>query len=321
MTRIAATLLALLVTLPASAAGKDRVYKKGEAKPIEGTVEKEDWKETTIKIEGGATSAVTWDKWERTEYGDAPLPYRDAMATREKGDKASAAVLFAKAAEGLKDKPIFLVQCLYYAGLCSQDVGKYDDAVKAYEDLAKAQSNNRFFKSSWNNLIECHLLKGDLPGAKTAIGAADAAGKELNVDQEFLVSLSLKQAQVIEAEKDYPSAIGKYQAVAGQAGVKFPSIKGLAMLGVARCQMQTNPTTAQGTYEGITREFKGQRAVLGPGWAGLGDCLFQQGQKNGDLDMIRKAALAFEQSAVLYSPGGRRRPRTRRRWWAGESAS
>lgn len=303
MTRCLPAFLALALALPAAAAGKDRVFKKGDPKPLEGTVEKEDWKEVTIKLEGQASSSVPWDKLDRIEYGDAPLPYRDAMGLMQKGNKAEAAGAFAKAAEGLKEKPIFLAQCLYYAGLCRQHTAQYDDAIRSYQDLTKALPNNRFFKDAWNNLIECFLLKGDSKGAKDAIGAADAAGKEINVDEEFLVILSLKQAQVLEADKDYPSAIGKYQSVASKPGDKFKPIKGQAMLGVARCQMQQNPATAQATYEQITVQYRGVRSVLGPAFAGLGDCLFQQAQKSGEADQLRKAALAYEQSSVLWFPG------------------
>ncbi|MEK7467440.1 MAG: tetratricopeptide repeat protein [Planctomycetota bacterium] len=293
-----------------NAAAKDRINfrqidkSKPEQKPVEGTIEKEDWQGVTIKLEGSATSTYAWEKIQEggVEYGDEPAGIREAKGEREKGNMEGAAAGFTKAAEGLKDKPIFLVHALFNAGLCYQSLKKHDDAIKSYDDLAKAVPGNRFFKETHYNKIHCYLEKGDLAGAKTAIEAAEKAAKDLSVDQPFQILMSLKKAEVIEKEGNDAEATGKFQAVAAQAGSKYPAIAGKAKLGVARVQMKSNPTSAQGTYESITREFKGQRGVMGEAFTGLGDCLMSQGEAKGDMDMIKRAALQYEQTVVLYFP-------------------
>ncbi len=296
--------LALALALPAAA--KDRInFKKtdkGEQKPVEGTIEKEDWKEVVIKLEGSASGTYGWDKIASIEYGEEPAGVKAGRGEYEKGNKEGAAAAFLKAAEGLKDKPIFLAHSYFLAGRCFQEIGKFDDAIKAYDDLAKAIPGNRYFKELHDNRVSCYLKKGDRAGAQGAIKEANDAAKALSVDQPFQILMSLKEAEVLELDGKDAEATGKFQAVAAQAGVKYPAIAGKAKLGVARVQMKTNPTSAQATYEGITKEFKGQRAVLGEAFVGLGDCLFAQGQSKGDLDMVKRAALAYEQTVVLYFP-------------------
>lgn len=295
---------ALLIALPASA--KDRVSfrrvdkDKPEQKPVEGSVEKEDWKEVTIKIEGAATGTYAWDKVADVEYGDEPGALRDAKAEKEKGNLEGAAAGFLKAAEGLKDKPIFLAHALMGAGRCFQALRKFDEAIKAYDDLAKAVAGNRFFREMHDSKVACYLEKNDLAGATTAIEAAEKAGKELSVDPPFDLQMKLKKAEIVERQGNDAQASGQFQAVAAGAS-RYPAIAGLAKLGQARVQLKTNATAAQGVYESITREFKGQRAVLGPAWVGLGDCLMAQAEK--DIDKLKSAARAYEMAVVLYFPG------------------
>ncbi|MCC6741774.1 MAG: hypothetical protein IT452_22330 [Planctomycetia bacterium] len=294
----------LALSMPATA--KDRVnFKKtdkGEQKPVEGTIEKEDWAGVTIKLEGSASSTYAWDKVAGVEYGDEPAGLKSGRGEYEKGNKEGAARAYLAAAEGLKDKPIFLAHALFNAGRCFQEIKKFDDAIKAFADLAKASPGNRFFKELHDARVSCYLAKGDRAGAQTAIKDANEAAKTLSVDQPFQILMSLKEAEVLEQDGNAAQATGKFQAVAAQAGSKYPAIAGKAKLGVARVQMASNPTSAQATYEGITREFKGQRAVLGEAYTGLGDCLYAQGQAKGDLDMIKRAALQYEQTVVLYFP-------------------
>jgi tetratricopeptide (TPR) repeat protein len=300
-----APILALLLALPASA--KDRInFKKtdkGEQKPVEGSIEKEDWSGVTIKLEGSASSTYTWDKISSVEYQDEPAGIREARGEYDKGNKDGAAAAFLKAAEGLKDKPIFLAHALFNAGHCFEEVRKFDDAIKAYDDLAKAIPGNRFFKELHSGRVSCYLAKGDSTGAQAAIKDANDAAKTLNVDQPFQILMSLKEAEVLEKAGKDAEATGKFQAVNAQAGTKYPAIAGAAKLGVARVQMKSNPTTAQGTYEAITREFRGHRSVLGEAWTGLGDCLLAQAVTTNDPDMIKKAAVAYDQTVVLYFPG------------------
>ncbi|MCE9582700.1 MAG: hypothetical protein K8T20_09425 [Planctomycetes bacterium] len=300
-----APVLALILALPAAA--KDRINfrktDKGEQKPVDGTIEKEDWQGVTIKLEGSASSTYTWDKIALVEYGEEPAGIREARGEYDKGNKEGAAAAFLAAAAGLKDKPIFLAHALFSAGHTFQEVRKFDEAIKAYDDLATAIPGNRFFKDLHDGKVTCYLAKGDSAGAQTAIQAANTAAKTLNVDQPFQILMSLKEAEVLEKAGKDAEATGKFQAVNAQAGGKYPAIAGAAKLGVARVQMKTNPTTAQGTYEAITREFRGHRSVLGEAWAGLGDCLLAQAEKSNDPDMIKKAALAYNQSGVLYFPG------------------
>jgi len=302
MRRFLTPVLALVLTLPAFA-GKDRIFKKGDPKPLEGTIEKEDLKEVAIKLEGSASSSVTWDKVASIEYGDEPLALKDAKGTMAKGDKEGASEMFAKAAEGLKEKPLFLAHALYYRALCLQQSGKFDDAIRGYDDLIKTLPSCRFFKEMHENRISCFLAKNDSKGAADAIAAASTAAKDQNVDQPFQILMNLKEAEVLEAGGDTAQAKGKFLAVSMQAGSKYAEISGMAKLGAARCELKSNAVAAQGIYESITREFKGQRKVLGAAWTGLGDCLLQQGTKDGDLDKLRRAALAFEQTVVLYFPG------------------
>ncbi|KAF0245464.1 MAG: hypothetical protein FD180_1583 [Planctomycetota bacterium] len=296
----------LVLAIPVSA--KDRLsFKrvdkdKPAQKPVEGTIEKEDWKEVVIKLEGSASGTYSWDKIDSIEYGDEPAGIKEARGEYVKGNKEGAAAAFLKAAEGLKDKPIFLAHALFNAGKCLAEVKKYDDAIKAYDDLAKAFSGNRFFKEMHYNKVSCYLAKGDREGARTAIKDANEAAKKESVEQPFQILMSLLDAEVLEADSKLPEATGKFQAVAAQAGSKYPAIAGKAKLGVARVQMQSNRTTAQGTYESITREFKSQRAVMGEAFTGLGDCLLAQGEEKNDLDMIKRAALQYEQTVVLYFP-------------------
>ncbi len=296
--------IALALALPASA--KDRINfrktDKGEQKPVEGTIEKEDWQGVTIKLEGSASSTYAWDKVASVEYGEEPAGLKSGRGEFEKGNKEGAAAAFLKAAEGLKDKPIFLAHSYFLAARCFQELNKFDDAIKAYDDLAKAFPGNRYFKELHDNRVSCYLKKGDRAGAQGAIKEANDAAKALSVDQPFQILMSLKEAEVLELDGKDAEATGRFQAVAAQAGVKYPAIAGKAKLGVARVQMKTNKTSAQATYEGITREFKGQRAVLGEAYVGLGDCLFEQGQTKNDLDMVKRAALAYEQTVVLYFP-------------------
>lgn len=300
MRRIALAVLALVLCVPALAGGKDRVYKKGDNKPLEGTIEKEDFNGVTIKMEG-ATSGVTWDKWASTDYGDKPMSLVTAEQAESKGDLAGAAEAFQKAADELKERPVFLAHALWGAGRCRMRLSRWDDAAKSFEDLNKALPTNRWMREAWSNLIECLLQKGDTAAADKAAAAANEAGKAAQAGQDFTLAMQLKQAQILELAKDYPTAIGKFQAVAGSASAKFPDIEGQAQLGVARCQMATNPTSAQGTYESITRKFKTQRLVMGAAWTGLGDCFMAQAA-GGDADKYRQAALAYSRTCVLYFP-------------------
>ncbi|NUN47480.1 MAG: hypothetical protein HUU15_01455 [Candidatus Brocadiae bacterium] len=297
---IAASVLACC--LP-SAAG-DRIYKRGEAKPIECTVEKEDWKEVTYKLQGAASGTLSWDKVASIDYGDEPVALKDARAAAEKGDREGAAELYRKAADGLAEKPIHRARALFNAGTQFQTLGKYGEAIAAFDALLKEIPSNRYFKEASEARVACFLSKGDSKGATDAITASVAQAKEMNVDAQFSAMMNLKEAEVLEAAGDIATANGKFGAVSGQASGKWPAIAGMAKLGQARCQMKSSPAVAQGTFESITKDpsFKTQRAVIGAAYAGLGDCLFEQAEKGNDLDKMKRAAISYLNTVTLYFP-------------------
>ncbi|HEX7900752.1 MAG TPA: tetratricopeptide repeat protein [Planctomycetota bacterium] len=176
------------------AAKVDRVTLRAGA-PIEGEVQKETYKDVTIKA-GASVQTLPSPNVLKVEYWDAPPAFKGAMAAIE-ADKWSEALPALASAEDyanskekgvVKPRAWFPVHLAFYRGQCQLQLGQTDKAIQNFEKLRKdpAFKDNRFLAQAYELTLEAFREKGDTAKMEETEKEIDQAPGELKLTLQTL---------------------------------------------------------------------------------------------------------------------------------------
>jgi hypothetical protein len=287
-------LLIIALLLPGAAQDKkDRVIlKRGAA--IEGTVQKESWKEISLSGAAGA-QAFKAEEVLRIEYHDAPAAWKGAMTSIEAENWSEALASIGRAEEeakstergAVKPRGWFPPALAYYRGLCLLRAGQSDNALA----LRTNHKDSRFLVPAYELTLLAFREKGDAAAIDAFEPEIDAAPAEVKTDLRLRAK---RQRAELLIDKDQVDEAQKLFEELSRASDPETSAEGTA--GVIKCLSRKKDAAA---LEGICRRVlstAGQPALLLVASNALGDVLF-------DRKEFAKARPYYVDSVVKHNPG------------------
>jgi len=304
LNRLTATAIAVAVSLAALNTGHAQqnrdsiVLKRGQT--LDKVVVHDETYEVVIYAMGSSSQKqkLSYEAIEEIKHFDEPAHYRRGLGKMKAGDHAEALVSFKKAPEDPKVRKWIHPYCKFYSARALHNAEKYDDAIKAYEDLLKQHPNCGFLPETYENIALCNIGKGGEDGFAAAMVAFK---KLIRFGQVWAMQADRGTARLFEAKKDYAAAASKYRGMLEKIRLerdqqKFAPILNLSYKGLGRCliadgKMQEAEKAFKKlkTYSELAKNMEG----LAIAYNGRGDC------KKKD-SKFEEAALDYLRVNVLY---------------------
>ena len=289
--------LAALLAAAQAQPAKDRVVPH-RGNPVEGTVQKDTWKEVVLQTAGGTQTFRPQDV-RRIEYADAPLAFRGAMAQIE-AEKWSEALSSLKSAEeyaNSKEKGVvkprgwFPAYVAYYRGLCELNLGRLDLAIPEFARIRKDFKDSRFLADAYTLALQAHREKGDEKGMEAVEKEIEQAPAELRAE---LVNQARRQrAELLYDKNRYDEARKLFEALKSSSD---PETAAEATAGVIRCLRGLKDAQGLETFCNGVLTTATQPALLLIASNALGDLRFEKKQ-------FAQARDFYVRSVVLHYPG------------------
>ncbi len=280
--------LAGVVLLGAVGSASDVVVMKSDPGETEarhkGKVTRDDSKGVTLKLPAGQFEFSRKDVKEVVYDDGRPVEYKIGVESFRDG-RYEPALESLDAAMESKHHPLLTQYILYYAGTCSQKLGKLDKAVAAFEKLKAQRTKTRFLNEAVGSLVELELARDNPKAARKHL--ADFQGVD-RLNQKVL------NARIAEKLGQYAPAARLYQQVSEAGNVQLAE---QATLGAARCSI------AQKRHEEATRRLRDflkrerSRDTSAQAYVLLGDSLKAQAKSPDDWE---GAMLAYMRVPCLY---------------------
>jgi tetratricopeptide (TPR) repeat protein len=269
--------LAAILAAAQAQPARDRVILH-RGNPVEGTVQKDTWKEVVVQTAGGSQTFRPQDV-RRIEYADAPLAFRGAIAQIE-GEKWSEALSSLKSAEEYANR-----------GLCELNLGRLDQAIPEFARIRKDFRDSRFLADAYTLALQAHREKGDEKGMEAVEKEIEQAPVELRTD---LVNQARRQrAELLYDKNRYDEARKLFEALKSSAD---PETAAEATAGVIRCLRGLKDAQGLETFCNGVLTTATQPALLLIASNALGDLRFEKKQ-------FAQARDFYVRSVVLHYPG------------------
>jgi tetratricopeptide (TPR) repeat protein len=294
---LAAVLLAPAQAGAQAAQQKDRVTTK-RGSVVEGTVQKDTWKEVVVQV-GAASQTVPTADVSKVEYYDAPPAFKGAMAAidSEKWSEANSALTSAEEYANSKEKGVikprawFAPYLAYFRGFCQMQLGQYDNAIKQFERIRKDFKESRFLPESYDRALQCFRERQDEKGmlaVETEIGQAPA-----EIKNELQVRAKKQRAELLYDKNNYGEARAIFDQIKGSGD---PEISRDATAGIIRCLKGLKDTAGLQTFCNNVLSAAQDPGLLLIASNALGDIHFEKKE-------WVKAREFYVQSVVKYNPG------------------
>jgi tetratricopeptide (TPR) repeat protein len=249
----------------------------------------------------GAESLTKWKDIDSIRYIGGEK-FHDAVDTLQAGKAAEAMPKFEALLADDKLRPPLRQGALYNLGLCSEKLGKADDAIARYETLLKEFPKSRYLLPAGSNLLSIYLAKGDVAKAATALEPSFALAKDASADPGLQAGLGLLRGRLLEEQKKFDEAQRVFESAAN-ATEADPDVIVAAKLGLARCsQKRGDAGDAERKYRELTTA-DAPNTVLAGAWNGIADIEYERATPKRDADGLRVAMLDYLRGVVLYVPG------------------
>jgi tetratricopeptide (TPR) repeat protein len=247
---------------------------------------------------GKADITLGWGQIKSIDYaGPGSGEFRKAKASLDAGNAGETIAILEPARKQAGLRPVLLNQDLNLLGSAYRRDGKYDQAIEIYNELFKQFPKTQFLLPAGENLINCYLDKGNVPGANDALKLVMDGAKGAGID---VTPLNLLRGRVQEETGDFASAVSSYKTVLDSGA--DDAAKAAAELGIARCTLGMGKTTdAEMKFKALTsRDLP--PLVLAGAWNGLGKIWYDAGAAKRDAEAITEALYAYLRGCVLYTP-------------------
>jgi hypothetical protein len=297
MTTILATLLLLAAPQAGKEEKKDRVVLKAGA-PVEGEVQKDTWKDVSVKV-GATAQTLSARDVQKVEYWDAPPAFKGAMGAFEQEKWAevlsalSSAEEYANSKEKnvVKPRPWFGAYLAWYRGFCMMQVGRTDDAIRQFEKIRKDFKDSRFLPQAYEATLEAYREKGDVAKMDEFEKEIDQAPGELKLDLQ--VRSRRQRAELLYDKAKYDDARKLFETITTAAD---PEVAAAGTSGVIRCLTGLKDAQGLEQYAGKVLATATLPTLQLLASNALGDAAFEK--KNFALARDRYIA-----SVVRYNPG------------------
>jgi tetratricopeptide (TPR) repeat protein len=200
-------------------------------------------------------------------------------------------------------RPVLKQQVLYYLAFILQRQGKLDEALAGYKELLTAFPKSRYLYEVGENYVAIYQAKRDPGGAGKALDQLSTDSMTAGVDPGFGSAVSVLKGRLLEDQKKYAEAQAAYRVAEKATGVTS-SVVQQAILGQARCAVALNDKPkAEGLFRKLTTSDAASPVMAGA-WNGLGDLLLEDARKTAkpDTDKITDALYCYLRGVVQYVP-------------------
>lgn len=288
----------LLAAAQAAQPARDRVILR-RGNPVEGTVQKDTWKEVVLQTASGAQTFRAEDV-RRVEYADAPPAFKGAMAhiETEKWSEALSSLKSAEEYANSKEKGVvkprgwFPGYIAYYRALCELNLGRLDSAITEFSRIRKDFRDSRFLTHAYTLALQAHREKGDEKGMEAVEKEIEQAPAELRT--ELQNQARRQRAELLYDKNRYDEARQLFETLKSSAD---PEIAAEATAGVIRCLRGLKDAQGLETFaNGVLATATPQPGLLLIASNALGDLRFEKKQ-------FAQARDFYVRSVVLYYPG------------------
>lgn len=267
-------LTALLFGLTVTASAQDRVYNLKNV-PAPGTVTETSPDKVTLEAPGGAKTFEV-NEIGRITFGEDPPGMAKVREFVRDGNYESALTEAKSIDAGAISRDIVKQDLQYYRAFCEAKIalasgGKRDEAITNLQGFLKANSTSYHFYEGAELLGDLAMANGDFTGAGRFYAALGKAAWP-----DYKLRASVLEAQTLVAQKKFPEAMEKFEAVIGSsdANAEANRIKLLAQVGKGTCLANTGKTEdATKILEDLIRNNDSKDGRLfGRAYNALGDC-------------------------------------------------
>ncbi|MCE9582848.1 MAG: tetratricopeptide repeat protein [Planctomycetes bacterium] len=276
-------------------------------KAMEGEVQKLSYKEITILLPGTSNSTVTVQKeqilgeiaWDDSSVPPAMLNGKSLFA----GNKfPEAAVQFGKALAAPGTRGVLKQECAFRLAESHRMNMNFTEASKAYQKLLTDFPETFYIKEVYNSVVDCYMFASppDFINARKAIADISAKAKDLNLSEDFIGDMKLKDGKMYERQNQFPQAQGVYSSLTTH---KTPRIQWAANAGLGACLLAAKDfDKAKSAFQKVVDSAdRSQSASLSRAYNGLGECLLAADVSKAE--NVKEALLCFLRSVTLYLPG------------------
>lgn len=206
---------------PAAAAaaaktGNDRVTRSG--KPVvKGVIVSESCVEVVVKKDSGLEEKIPAIEVVAVDRADAPEAYRKGVGAVASGDAANGAQLLKLALEQAKDRPWLAEGANYYLGEASLALGKFDEAVAAFDAVVAAKADSRLLGLARMGAARAHMAAGKAADAEKVLATFVQEAEAKKVPRRTVLLAREMQGANLEAQNRFGEASGVYDAVVREA--------------------------------------------------------------------------------------------------------
>ena len=200
----------------AAKTGNDRVTRVG--KPVvKGTIVSESCVEVVVKKDNGLDEKIPAIEVVTVDRADAPESFRRGVGAVASGDAANGAQLLKLALEQAKDRPWLAEAANFYLGEASMALGKFDEAVVAYDAVVAAKADSRLLGPARMGAARAHSAGGRAGDAEKVLTAFVQEAEAKKVPRRTVLLAREMQGINLEAQNRFGEASGVYDAVVREA--------------------------------------------------------------------------------------------------------
>ena len=291
------SIAALLVLVPLSRAQETDSVILRDGNTELGKILAEDYAGVSFQPEQGSKKVVAWDDVRALDYFDAPEELTSGLATLAAGNAEAALELLeiVIATEGLR--PMIAQQASFHAAFAEQRLGRTKQAIERYEKLLATAPKGRYLRMVGENLLDLHLLTGNVQGARAALDKLIQGAQGLEGGEPLV---QLLEGRLLELQGKFAEAAERYGAAEGLAGP--PAILQEGKLGRARMLLRQNKAAeAEALLRALIAESASSRVQSGA-WNGVGEIQSTEGRAKKDGERILEGLYAYLRTVVQYKP-------------------
>lgn len=286
-----------LATQPAQALSKtkkDDVVRLLDGGEELGVIQSEDY--DGLRIKDG--TLIPWDRVHSVEYSDQPA-FNEAMASLRAGNLNGAIEQLDAVAKDTKRK-IVKQAAVYQKARALQGLGRFDDALAAYDEMLKTFPKSRYLFEAGEGVLESALAKGD-PAAAVQIVESYCSEASRNLDGGFRAESGLLRGRALMEQGRLDEAREAFEDARSAKDVA-ESVNRRGDLGVAQClQASGKRSDAETLYKQLTTA-QAPSFVLAGAWNGLGDFTKEEAKGKKDRDRMVDALYQYLRGVVQYTP-------------------
>ncbi len=268
-----------------------------------GRIQDEDVDAISFKpTRGGAETKIPWETVASIEYGGAPAEFTRVMENLTRADPQTLLGSLSTLAGDANLRPPLQQQVLYCRAQTLKRLGKFEDALKGYQEILAAFPKSRFLLEVARGVVDCNVASGKAADAAQALDKIVAEAKAASVGPRFLGEVALVRGDLLLAQSKLAEARAAYEAAEKNEGASPELLHG-GRLGVARClQLQGKAAEAEQLFRKLIGE-KAPSEVLGGAWTGLAEVLMETGKVRKSSDLMHESLFGFLRSIVQFAPG------------------